>query len=269
MLNFRALRQLRVIFVFAFFGIAILAALYYTFIYTPPSCFDGKLNQGEEGVDCGGRCATPCEWEKPEPIEVGWSAYFKKKDDLYDLAARIRNKNNRFGSGVVPYAFIVKDRAQNILKTVEGNSYIAPGQIGYVIETRIELPDGFDSVSFRILDDRVQWEKPTLNLGVEDFKTFTRGVRRLYNENFFAEGSGTIRNQTSYNFGNIEVSVVLYNAKKSVITVGRTDMQDLRSGEEREFKVLWPEPFPIEGVDYVEVIPRTNVFSKENFKRNL
>jgi hypothetical protein len=269
MISFRALRQLRVILLFAFFGIAIIVALYYTFVYVPPSCFDGKLNQGEEGIDCGGQCATPCEWEKPEPIETEWSAYFKKKDNFYDLVARIRNKNNRFGSGFVPYVFIVKDKVQNVLKSVEGNSYIAPGQTGYIIETKIKLPEGFDTVTFRILDDQVKWEKPSLNLAGEDFKTFTRDVRRLYNEAYFAEGSGTVRNQTSYNFGNVEISVVLYNKKKSVITVARTDMQDLKSGEEREFKVLWPEAFPIEDVDYVEVVPRTNVFSEENFKRNL
>ena len=33
------------------------------------SCFDGKKNQGEEGIDCGGPC-PPCELKYAEPLKV-------------------------------------------------------------------------------------------------------------------------------------------------------------------------------------------------------
>ena len=37
----------------------------------PPSCFDGKRNGAEEGIDCGGSCAHICLSGSFRPLRVG------------------------------------------------------------------------------------------------------------------------------------------------------------------------------------------------------
>src|SRR3989344_6201594 len=47
--------------------IAFLAAISIATFYKSPSCSDGKQNQDETGVDCGGSCAYLCKAKKPTP----------------------------------------------------------------------------------------------------------------------------------------------------------------------------------------------------------
>ena len=41
----------------------------YAFVVRQPNCTDGRQNQGESGIDCGGPC-TSCELRQLKPIEI-------------------------------------------------------------------------------------------------------------------------------------------------------------------------------------------------------
>ena len=55
-------------------------------VYRPPSCTDGKKNQGEAGVDCGGPCARLCKVVSLPPI-VHWQRAFPVTESVYNVVA--------------------------------------------------------------------------------------------------------------------------------------------------------------------------------------
>ena len=37
-----------------------IAVVVFSYLYEAPTCIDGKQNQEEDGIDCGGPCLTVC-----------------------------------------------------------------------------------------------------------------------------------------------------------------------------------------------------------------
>ena len=87
-------RRFSVIAVLVFAVIVAIGIIWYA-NYTPPSCFDSKQNQDEEGVDCGGKNCIPCANKIAEPT-ILWSRFFVLKDGFVDGAALIENPNEFF-----------------------------------------------------------------------------------------------------------------------------------------------------------------------------
>lgn len=263
-MDFRLVKQLRVLLVMLAIFIVLLIGVYFVFIYTPPSCFDGIKNQDEENVDCGGSCLTPCEIDAPEEPTVMWSGFFKEGEGIYSLAAKIRNRNNNYGSPKFDYVFDAKDSNGATLKEVPGTSFVSPGQTRYIIDTNISLPDGAATVEFRIVGGKITWRKTPIRLNPVDFTVYAKNFTVLNNFQFYAEASGVIRNETSYDFRRVEVGVFLYNSRSEVIAVAKTVLDDLVSGKDREFKVFWPKRF--DGTySMMDVIPQTNFFENQNY----
>src|SRR3989338_6228133 len=88
------------------FGFVILPA--YFLFYKPPTCFDGKQNSDEKGVDCGGGCATLCRSQYLDP-NIIWTRVIKVKSGLYNVLAYIENPNIDAGADSISYVFRIKD----------------------------------------------------------------------------------------------------------------------------------------------------------------
>src|SRR3990167_7740487 len=66
--------------------------LIYFLIFKPaPTCFDNKLNHGEEEVDCGGPCPS-CELKRLEPLKISPVIILESGEDL--ITAIFDNKLN-------------------------------------------------------------------------------------------------------------------------------------------------------------------------------
>jgi hypothetical protein len=267
-MEFRLFKQLKVLLIMLAIFVALLVGVYFVFIYTPPSCFDGIKNQDEDRVDCGGSCLTPCEIDTPEAPIVMWSGFFKQDEDNYSLAAKLRNRNNSYGSPKFDYVFEAKDEQGTTLKEIPGTSFVSPGQTRYIINTNVSLPQGVKTVEFKVVEGKTIWKRTPIRLNPVDFTVYAKNFTVLNNFQFYAEASGVIRNETSYDFRRVEVGVFLYNSRSEVIAVAQTVLEDLVSGKDREFKVFWPKRF--EGTySMMDVIPQTNFFENQNYLLSL
>ena len=76
--------------------------------YKAPTCFDGKQNGGEKGVDCGGKCEKLCQTEFLSP-SVSWTRMEKISNGIYNVAAYIVNPNNLGEAKDVPYKVTLFD----------------------------------------------------------------------------------------------------------------------------------------------------------------
>ena len=62
------------------------------------------------------------------------------------------------------------------------------------------------------------------------------------------------------------MAVILFNAKKEIIGVNKTEVYTVPAGEDRYFSVLWFSPLSGE-VSSVDMMADTNLFSDSNFMK--
>jgi len=235
--------------------------------YKPkPNCFDNILNQNEERVDCGGVCAQKCEILVEENIKVDRSGYVESgTNGQYDLYAEITNPNNFFGSSQFNYKFEIKNSAGAVVAAKTGNNFIFPGESKYIIENNVGAGEIPYSVDFSVSDpiwveftsDYLQ--KPELKVVNKQYNEITSGVG-------FSEAKGLVKNESPFDFTAIKVEIILKDNNGQIIALNSTQMGAVRSGENRDFRVIWPSRFP-GSVSNMEVQTEVNMFDSEAFMK--
>ena len=137
MASWRSTQQLKY---FSFvLGIAlIIASIGLIFIFNRPgTCSDGKQNNGELGVDCGGSCARLCSFEVSELV-THWARSFPVREDRYDAVAFLENPNFNAGVKKLAYTFKLYDAKNVLTGSREGNTYVNPGEKFVIYENGIE-----------------------------------------------------------------------------------------------------------------------------------
>jgi len=131
-----------------------------------PSCFDHRKNNGEEGIDCGGLCQS-CEIKDLLALEYEPKSAGFLQNNNYFLYNQIVNRNDDWGLKEFTYSFNFVKEVENkgkikeeIIKKVEGKSYILPKQVKYLVEM-IEKPDfTYDKIILNIDTKKMVWAKP-------------------------------------------------------------------------------------------------------------
>ncbi|HYD92939.1 MAG TPA: hypothetical protein VEB18_00550 [Candidatus Paceibacterota bacterium] len=73
-------------------AVLVIAGFLIATFYNPPSCSDGKQNQDEEGIDCGGSCALLCTPSVVPPV-VSFVRELPQQGGRLDIIAYIKNPN--------------------------------------------------------------------------------------------------------------------------------------------------------------------------------
>ncbi len=93
---YRIRKQITILIIVGIFLVLVGTGIYYAFLKPAPTCFDGIKNQDEEEIDCGGSICISCEIKTLKEVEVIWVQAIPLNQNLYDLAAKIRNPNPNF-----------------------------------------------------------------------------------------------------------------------------------------------------------------------------
>ncbi len=250
--------------------IAIFLAIFLLFIFMLYSwlrpvqtCSDGKQNQNEEGVDCGGVCAKKCEVKVITEVTVLESGFVPSGVvNSYDVYARIANPNNVFGSSGFQYEFTLKDSAGQIIATKKGTNYMLPGETKYVVENNLVTDKSPASVEFVAtnptwVEFKDQYEKPQLKVVNKQYNQISSGVG-------FSEVLGLLKNESPFDFNLITLKIILKDSNNKVVALNSTEMRTVKSGENRDFRALWLSRFSGEVMN-VEVQAEANVFDSESF----
>ncbi len=266
-MDYRRRKQTIIVSVLAAFLILAGAGIYYFYFYQTASCFDGKQNQDEAGVDCGGVCVS-CERLTAQNLKTNWVKIFPLENNRYDLAAEITNPNPNFGLSQLNYTFQLKDAAGQIF-TKSGNTFILPGQTKYIIEANFDAGRKIELISLSLPSiNKNDWQelKPdydprTVSLYIKD-----RQFQYLEGKAAVAQAAGVIKNDSDFDFDRVVVSVVLFDADKEAIGVNKTEAWTIPAGSERYFSVLWFEPLSVE-VKSLDMLAETNLFADDNFMK--
>lgn len=252
-----------VIYIFLFLGLG--TGGYFLF-RAAPTCLDGKQNQDESGVDCGGVCATACmETVMGEPIVIREVAALPVENGAYDVVARIYNPNNTVGAESFVYTIRLLDGTGNEVASVSNSSWILPQETKTLLAFALPVTSLPTKATLEITE--AKWERLTNydgkpKLGVYN-KRYEPGKRP---GEFGGIVMGLVTNESGYDFRLVTIKVILRDEQGEPLAINQTDRRTFLVGEQHEFRLTWPTPFPGE-VATVETEVDADVYRSDNFLR--
>jgi hypothetical protein len=260
----RVVKRMVIILVYITIASAIGTAFYFLF-RAKPNCTDGKKNQGEENIDCGGPCPK-CEiLPQIENLVVSEKNIIQAGASKYDALVKIQNPNSLFGAANFEYSFDFFDENGQLIGKKEGASFALPAETKYIFAFNTTEEKEPQRLDFRI--KTVKWQK-FLEYEEPDIPVFQKEFDLISSGSGFAELKAKIRNRSNYNFKRITTRAVLRDLQGKPVAVNETNNNDVTTNEEREIIFRWNDPFSKDiDVQRIEVDAEVNVFDDENFMR--
>jgi len=242
-------RQLKI---FIFLAVVVFAIVggYIYYMLPAPSCTDGKLNQSEEKIDCGGECDA-CVGNPRVPVVV-WARPFEISPGQYEAAALIENQNLTVGSRALSYTMRLFEN--NILVAErQGETFLNPRDKFLIFESDISTGESkpnratitFNEIPWKVFNE----ERPNILVSSKIFELAPSGNGRV---------KVILRNQTLFPIQNVYVSVALKDAAGNIIGVSATKVDSIAGESSRDVFFTWRHPFDPAPAS-IDVYFRTNL----------
>ena len=184
-------------------------------LYKAPTCSDGKQNQGEGGIDCGGPCKLLCQ-SAFLPPEVIWTKSEPVAPSLYNVAAYVVNNNLTGAAYNVPYEMQLFDDQGILITSKEGTLTIPSHRNTLAFQ-------GSVSTQKRILTKAIitlgspQWLKETDELG-----NLVIADKKYSEDQNSSSLQVTLQNNAVTPYNNLSIYVVLYDADGNAVDFSKT-----------------------------------------------
>lgn len=223
--------------------------VYYLFFTDNPTCSDGKENQDELGVDCGGGCARLCASQVRTPV-ILWSRAFKVTDGVYNAVAYVENSNFDAGVDSINYSFELFDEKNVTVARREGKTFLSTNGITPIFEGTIRTGMRTPVRTVFTFKSEPSWRKAENEPGYT-----VSGQRLAIKENGTPRVDATITNDTVVDIRNIQVIATIFDIEGNAIASSETLVPLLPARESRAMVFTWPTALPREGTR-IEVVPR-------------
>ena len=243
-------RKLKYIFSIVFFFLFIGAVIVFFNIYKnqQPSCFDGKQNSDEQGIDCGGNCAKVCEAGATD-VRIDWVRAFRVKDGIWSVAAYLENPNINYQAQNVSYKFRVYDSNNTLIAEPAGVTFIPAGQSFGVFEGWLQVGDRIPARATLEWPGKPNWTKVTSQ---SDF-IIIKDVTRTTDAGGLPRVSAVLENQGLKTIKNIAGFVVVYDNFGNAIAASETIIDQVAGGATSNMIFSWPTPF-VDQIGRVEIL---------------
>lgn len=222
-------------------GVGVFVLLVLSFAYTQlarttPSCFDGKQNGDERGVDCGGSCQRVCAFDVTEP-QIRWSQSFRVTDGQYNVVAYVENRNRDAGVRDLEYRFILYDEQGDVITERAGTTPLPPDGVYPIFEGAVSTNGVALARTFVELDADPVWLSAAA--GREQFEVRSR---QLFDADVRPRLSARVYNTSLDDERDVEIVATIFNASGIALTASRSVVPLFLGREEREVVFTWPEP---------------------------
>ena len=214
----------------------VFVVIYFSYFYAPASCFDGKHNGSERGVDCGGSCTRVCAIDVIEP-KVLWSEAFKVTDGVYNAVAYIENRNAGVGTSELRYTFSLFDRSGGLITTRSGTTSLPPDSVYPVFEGRIAAGTSVPARTSIEIEPVGNWQKTAA--GREQFVVQNRELVRADSA---PRLNTTIFNSSLEDARDVEIVATIFNAAGHALTASRSIVPLFEGRATKQVVFTWPEP---------------------------
>lgn len=246
---------------FSLIGIVVFLILgyfiYNNFIKTEPTCFDGKQNQNERGIDCGGVCERVCPMDARTIVPL-WSRAFEITPGVYSAVAYLENQNTTAGIPTMNWELRTYDE-KNILTSepIQGTTFIGPNERTALFVSPIITGNRIPHEAFFSFSQQFDWQRTDPRFQVPQL--ISRSIV-LTDESSAPKISAEIVNNTSFNYRNVAVIVIIYNQAGNAIHASQTILDIIEQQSAVPVFFSWPRPFSDE-VSRIEIISRINPFT--------
>lgn len=215
----------------------IFLAVYLTIgLYEPPSCFDGKKNNNELEIDCGGSCSLLCA-SQILPLRTIWVRSFESSPGLWSAFAYIENPNHSAEVVRARYRFTLLDKNNEVIREVENNTFITQEIILPVFEGRIDVGD---AQPYRT---EFEWLEPLVWTTPKNIYKVEIEEQKITNATTKPEITAVIVNKEAFRLEDVEVVAVVYNTQENVMAVSRTYIDVIPARGKQSITFAWPYPF--------------------------
>lgn len=203
-------------------------------LYNPPTCFDGRQNGREQGIDCGGSCIKLCPSAFLAP-QVAWTRYEEIAPGVYNMAAYIVNPNTDGAASGVPYRMVIYDKDGVPIVEKKGTVTIPAHRNTLAFQTAININKSIPASRIFEFTGTPDWTKASDPLA---FLTYDSGQ---YTED--ASGSAftvALKNSSANPIYNVSVYVVLKDKDQNVIGFSKTFVEEVPARGQAVAPFTWP-----------------------------
>lgn len=242
-LDWAGKRRLYIIGGAALITLVLLAGILIAVMYEAPSCMDGKQNQDENGIDCGGSCAYLCSADV-EPARVAFVRALMNLSGRTDLIAYVENRNALAEAKNAPYVAEIFDAQGRLLGTREGIVDLPARAIVPVFVPGIGA--GSAARAFLTIAETTKWRLPS-----NAKEPLTVGTVSMI-QGDKARVTAPIENLSPRDEFDRTVVAVVFNANGEAVAATQTVLRVVSAFGKTDAVFTWNEPFP-EGAVRAEV----------------
>ena len=209
----------------------------YLTVYKAPTCSDGRQNQGELGLDCGGPCKNLCQEKALSPI-ILWQRVFKVTSGSYNAIAYVENPNVSAGASGVSYIFRLYDKNNVLISERTGKADLLPNKTFPIFESSVPTGQKLPTrVTFEFTKAPFWATKDSLLPEIA-----ITGVI-LSREETTPHLEAMIENRSVKTVANLPVVAIMYDTDGNAIAASRTVVDFLTKKTLLPLVFTWPEPF--------------------------
>jgi len=230
----------------------ILIIIFFLFVFVinlqKPTCNDGKQNQNEEGIDCGGVCERICSFSA-EDVVVRWNRMFLVKNGIYNAVAYVENPNISFQALNMSYVFKFYDENGILIYERKGKTNIPAQRVVPVFEETIQMGNRIPKRTTFEFASKPVWEKSAGE--ISELKTENMSIR---NENGITKLEASLQNPTLNKIQNIKIIAILFDVEGNAINSSKTALDLIEKDSTEKIVFTWPFEFA-DSVAKIEIIP--------------
>lgn len=218
----------------------VVSAVFFSWYYTPPTCFDGRKNGDENGVDCGGLCNLVCSSDTLNPI-VLWQRVFKVSPGVYSAVAYIENPNVSSEARKASYTFSFFDAKGALLSKREGSVGIPANSRTAVFEGNISMVTGMPTRTVFAFKEPIVWQKTN-----RESPEIVVESSRLSKADSTPRVDAILSNRSLIDARNVQVVAVVSDEKGNALGASKTFVDKIPASSKTSIVFTWPEAFETE-----------------------
>ncbi len=230
-------RRTLIIFAIVLVALAVIAVTAISIFYETPSCADGKENQDEEGIDCGGSCQRLCSASVVPPT-VSFVRTLPGIDGRTDIVAYVENPNPSASALQARYTIELYREDRTVIAALQGTVDLPPSSSVPIfipnaysgVEDVAQAFVMFDQLSLMFNRDSGGYIVPTAT----DVRSEVTASPRV---------TAVINNPSAETLRLVPVVVTVFNAEDIVIAASRTVIDVLPPQGQANIVVTWTVPF--------------------------
>jgi Mg-chelatase subunit ChlD len=206
---------------------------------TTATCNDGRLNQGERGIDCEGPCPQICA-ARILPPQIEWSNAFPTLPGTYNLAAGIENLNSDIGAENASVNFKVYNDAEELIYENNVLLDLRPSSKSIAFDGPVQLPEAPAKVSVLLDISSDEWKTIQLTNLSPELQVMSKRVVGTQTEPRVEAVLNNVSNQLAEEVS--AIALVLDEGGRPV--AASATKVTIAKDETAEVVYTWPRAFP-------------------------